>query len=54
MIGQMQVLDVADLPAALLAILEQKPALLAEAAEIDPVLQQPGRRAARPGSAPDR
>lgn len=42
MIGQMQVLNVADLPAARLAILEQKPRLLAEAAEIDPVLKRLG------------
>ncbi len=42
MIGQMQVLDLADLPAARLAILEQKSRLLAEAAEIDPVLKRLG------------
>jgi hydroxymethylglutaryl-CoA reductase len=42
MIGQMQLLDVPDLQAALLAIMNQKEALLAEAAEIDPVLQKLG------------
>jgi hydroxymethylglutaryl-CoA reductase len=42
MIGQMQVLDLPDLPAARLAILEQKYRLLAEAAEIDPVLKKLG------------
>jgi len=42
MIGQMQVVDVPDLPAARLAILEQKSHLLAEAAEIDPVLKRLG------------
>lgn len=42
MIGQMQVLDIPDLPAARLAILEQKSCLLAEAGEIDPVLKRLG------------
>ncbi len=42
MIGQMQLLDVPDLPAARLALLEQKNALLAEAADIDPVLKRLG------------
>lgn len=42
MIGQMQVLDVPDLQAARQALLEQKNALLAEAAEIDPVLKRLG------------
>ncbi len=42
MIGQMQVLDVVDLPSARLAILEQKDALLQEAAEVDPVLKRLG------------
>jgi hydroxymethylglutaryl-CoA reductase len=42
MIGQMQLLDVPDLPAARLALLEQKAVLLAEAAEIDPVLKKLG------------
>jgi hydroxymethylglutaryl-CoA reductase len=42
MIGQMQVLEVADLPAARLALLAQKDSLLAEAAEIDPVLKRLG------------
>jgi hydroxymethylglutaryl-CoA reductase len=42
MIGQMQVLDVGDLPGARLALLEQKNLLLAEATGIDPVLQQLG------------
>ena len=42
MIGQMQVLDVSDLPAARLALLEQKERLLAETAEIDPVLKRLG------------
>ena len=38
----MQMLEVPDLPSARLAILEQKESLLAEAAEIDPVLQKLG------------
>jgi hydroxymethylglutaryl-CoA reductase len=42
MIGQMQVLDVVDPASARLAILEQKNELLAEVAEIDPVLQRLG------------
>lgn len=42
MIGQMQLLDVPDLPAARLTILEHKDELLAEAAEIDPVLKELG------------
>jgi hydroxymethylglutaryl-CoA reductase len=42
MIGQMQVLAVSDLPAARLAILKQKDSLLAEAGEIDPILQKLG------------
>ena len=42
MIGQMQLLDVPDLPAALLAIMDQKQALLDEVAAIDPVLQRLG------------
>jgi hydroxymethylglutaryl-CoA reductase len=42
MIGQMQILDVADLPSARLALLEQKERLLAEASEIDPVLKKLG------------
>jgi len=42
MIGQMQLMDVPDLPAALLALQEQKQALLDEAAAIDPVLQRLG------------
>jgi hydroxymethylglutaryl-CoA reductase len=42
MIGQMQVLDVPDLPGARLALLEQKARLLAEAGEIDPVLKRLG------------
>jgi hydroxymethylglutaryl-CoA reductase len=42
MIGQMQLLDVPDLPAALLALQEQKQSLLDEAAIIDPVLQRLG------------
>ena len=42
MIGQMQLLDVPDLPAARLAILEHKSALLDEVAEIDPLLQKLG------------
>jgi hydroxymethylglutaryl-CoA reductase len=42
MIGQIQILDVSDLPMARLALLEQKDELLAEAAEIDPVLKQLG------------
>jgi hydroxymethylglutaryl-CoA reductase len=42
MIAQIQLLDVPDLPSARLAILENKEALLAEAAEIDPVLKHLG------------
>jgi len=42
MIGQMQVLDVVDLPSARLAVLEQKEALLQEASEVDPVLKRLG------------
>jgi hydroxymethylglutaryl-CoA reductase len=42
MIGQIQVLEVADLLAARQALLEQKQALLAAAAEIDPVLKRLG------------
>ena len=42
MIGQMQVLEVPDLTAAQLALVEQKERLLSAAAEIDPVLQNLG------------
>ena len=42
MIGQMQLLDVPDLPKALLAIMEQKQALLDEVAAVDPILQRLG------------
>jgi hydroxymethylglutaryl-CoA reductase len=42
MIGQMQLLDVPDLPAARFAILEHKERLLSEAAGIDPVLKRLG------------
>ena len=42
MIGQMQVLDLDDLPAARLRLLEQKQRLIDEAAAIDPVLQRLG------------
>jgi len=42
MIGQMQVLEVAEPHAARLALLEQKQALLAKAADIDPVLKRLG------------
>jgi len=42
MIGQIQILDLADPPSARLAILEARAALLAEVAEIDPVLQELG------------
>jgi hydroxymethylglutaryl-CoA reductase len=42
MIGQMQILDVPDIHAARLILLEQKDSLLAEAAQIDPVLQRLG------------
>ncbi len=42
MIAQIQILDAPDLPSARLAILEQKAELLAEAAEIDPVLKKLG------------
>jgi hydroxymethylglutaryl-CoA reductase len=42
MIGQMQILDIADLNAARLALLEQREQLLAEAMGIDPVLKRLG------------
>ncbi len=42
MIGQIQILDLADPPTARLRLLEEKSALLAEAARIDPVLEQLG------------
>ena len=42
MIGQMQVLDLRDIYAARLALLEQKERLLAEANQIDPLLQRLG------------
>jgi hydroxymethylglutaryl-CoA reductase len=42
MIAQMQVLEVADLPSARLALLEKKDILLKEAAEIDPVIKKLG------------
>ncbi len=42
MIGQMQVLDLADLAEARLRLLEHKAALLAETAEVDPVLKKLG------------
>ncbi len=42
MIGQMQLLNVPDLAAARLALLENKDALLGAAAEIDPVLKELG------------
>ncbi|RPI33363.1 MAG: hydroxymethylglutaryl-CoA reductase, degradative [Chloroflexota bacterium] len=42
MIGQMQVLDVKDIPSARLALIEQKSRLLSEAEEIDPVLKKLG------------
>ena len=42
MIGQMQVLEVAEPRTARMALLEQKESLLAEAAEIDPVLKDLG------------
>ncbi len=42
MIGQLQVLDCADLPEARLRLLEKKDELLAEASEIDPVLKRLG------------
>jgi hydroxymethylglutaryl-CoA reductase len=42
MIGQMQILDLTDLPSARMALLEQEGALLAEAADIDPVLKRLG------------
>jgi hydroxymethylglutaryl-CoA reductase len=42
MIGQMQILDVVDLEAAEDALLEEKESLLAEAAQVDPVLQKLG------------
>ena len=42
MIGQMQILDVADLEAAKNALLQEKENLMAEAAEVDPVLQKLG------------
>jgi len=42
MIGQIQVLDLADLPSARMKILAHKNELLAEAAEVDPVLMKLG------------
>ena len=42
MIGQMQILDLADPAAARMAILEKKEQLLAEASEIDPILKRLG------------
>jgi hydroxymethylglutaryl-CoA reductase len=42
MIGQIQILGVSDLPMARLALLENKDELLAEAAEIDPLLKRLG------------
>jgi hydroxymethylglutaryl-CoA reductase len=42
MIGQIQILGVSDLPMARLALLEKKDELLAEAAEIDPLLKRLG------------
>ena len=42
MIAQMQILDVADLPAAQRALLSEKGNLLAEAAKVDPILQDLG------------
>jgi hydroxymethylglutaryl-CoA reductase len=42
MVAQIQILDAVDLPTARLAILEAKESLLAEAAEIDPVLKKLG------------
>jgi hydroxymethylglutaryl-CoA reductase len=42
MIGQMQLLDVADLPSARLRLLAYKEELLAEAADVDPVLKRLG------------
>jgi hydroxymethylglutaryl-CoA reductase len=42
MIGQMQILGTADLEAARLALLAQREALLAEAAEVDPLLKRLG------------
>jgi hydroxymethylglutaryl-CoA reductase len=42
MIGQMQLLEVADIPAARQALLEQKERLLAEVSQVDPVLQRLG------------
>jgi hydroxymethylglutaryl-CoA reductase len=42
MIGQMQILDLADLPSARMKLLEQKERLLAEAAQVDPVLTRLG------------
>lgn len=42
MIGQMQILDVADLATARLKLLAEKKTLLAEAAKVDPVLLQLG------------
>ena len=42
MIGQIQILGVSDLPTARIALLEKKDELLAEAAEIDPLLKRLG------------
>jgi len=51
LIGQMQVLDVADLSKAKLKLEKHKTELLALADEIDPVLKKIRRRRARHGSA---
>ena len=42
MIAQLQILDVADLPAAQRALLSEKGNLLAEAAKVDPIIQELG------------
>lgn len=42
MIGQMQVLDIADIPAARLALLENRAQLLEEVAGVDPILKRLG------------
>ena len=54
MIGQMQILDLADLNEARLRLLENKAELLARSRRDRPGAQTAGRRAARPGGAPDR
>ena len=54
MIGQIQLLEIADLAAAKQAIQSQKEPLLAEISELDPVLKRLGGGPARPGNTVNR